>query len=104
MILTPLLLYCSSALQIRVDVEYAFFHCAKAYMRSQLWDPTTWPAEPMAVSFGQYFAEDEAEAAMIDERVADTYSMVKQAVNGEVAEGYPPVTVVENDAVKNEEE
>lgn len=25
-----------------VDVEQVFFHCAKAFLRSHLWDPTTW--------------------------------------------------------------
>lgn len=25
-----------------VDVEEVFFHCAKAFLRSGLWDPTTW--------------------------------------------------------------
>ncbi|MBC9226268.1 pyridoxamine 5'-phosphate oxidase family protein [Aeromicrobium sp. 636] len=25
-----------------VEVEQVFFHCAKAFLRSQLWDPTTW--------------------------------------------------------------
>ena len=28
---------------IGVDMEEAFLHCAKAYMRSQLWDPAAWP-------------------------------------------------------------
>jgi PPOX class probable FMN-dependent enzyme len=30
-----------------VAVEQVFFHCAKAFLRSQLWDPATW--EPTAV-------------------------------------------------------
>lgn len=25
-----------------VDIEQIFFHCAKAFMRSQLWEPETW--------------------------------------------------------------
>lgn len=32
---------------LEVQVEQVFFHCAKAFMRSQLWDPATW--EPDAV-------------------------------------------------------
>ena len=28
---------------IGIDVEEAFLHCAKAFMRSTLWDPATWP-------------------------------------------------------------
>lgn len=28
-----------------VDVEEVFFHCAKAFMRSRLWEPETWDPE-----------------------------------------------------------
>jgi hypothetical protein len=27
-----------------VDIDQVFFHCAKSFMRSQLWDPSSWPA------------------------------------------------------------
>ncbi|UJA21999.1 pyridoxamine 5'-phosphate oxidase family protein [Thermoleophilia bacterium SCSIO 60948] len=30
---------------IRIDVETVFFHCAKAFMRSELWNPDTWNPE-----------------------------------------------------------
>ncbi|MFP5022818.1 MSMEG_1061 family FMN-dependent PPOX-type flavoprotein [Pseudonocardia phyllosphaerae] len=30
---------------IVVDVEEVFLHCAKAFLRSHLWDPATWPAK-----------------------------------------------------------
>ena len=33
-----------ATMAIRVDISYAFFHCAKAYMRSQLWEPASWPS------------------------------------------------------------
>jgi PPOX class probable FMN-dependent enzyme len=29
----------------RVDVEESFFHCGKAMIRSQLWDPATWDGD-----------------------------------------------------------
>jgi PPOX class probable FMN-dependent enzyme len=29
-------------LAVVVDVEEVFFHCAKAFLRSRLWDPTSW--------------------------------------------------------------
>lgn len=29
-------------LALLVEVEQVFFHCAKAFMRSALWDPSTW--------------------------------------------------------------
>ena len=47
---------------LRFYCRYAFFHCAKAYLRSRLWEPASWETkEPYAVSFGQYFSGDEAE-------------------------------------------
>jgi PPOX class probable FMN-dependent enzyme len=29
-------------LALAVEIEQIFFHCSKAFMRSALWDPTTW--------------------------------------------------------------
>ena len=31
-------------LAVVVDIEQVFHHCGKAFLRSQLWDPTTWDA------------------------------------------------------------
>lgn len=42
-------------LAIRVRVERCFFHCAKAFKRSQLWRPESWPA-PLRISFGKLLA------------------------------------------------
>jgi uncharacterized protein len=39
-------------LAIRVIVRECFFHCAKAFIRSQLWKPETWQ-ERRKISFGQ---------------------------------------------------
>lgn len=33
-----------------IDVQEVFHHCPKALLRSQVWDPTTWPSEPPRVS------------------------------------------------------
>jgi uncharacterized protein len=38
-------------LAIRVTVRECFFHCAKAFIRSQLWKPESWPAREK-ISFG----------------------------------------------------
>jgi uncharacterized protein len=38
-----------------VAVEQIFFHCAKAFMRSQLWHPESWSA-PVKISWGEYLA------------------------------------------------
>ncbi|HVE97734.1 MAG TPA: MSMEG_1061 family FMN-dependent PPOX-type flavoprotein [Mycobacteriales bacterium] len=32
-------------LALVVDVEEVFFHCSKAFLRSSLWEPDTWPAD-----------------------------------------------------------
>ena len=42
-------------LAVRVRVERAFFHCARAFLRAELWNPKTWP-EPIRVSFGRQLA------------------------------------------------
>ena len=43
-------------LTMRVTVTECYFHCAKAFLRSDLWKPETWP-EKMAISFGEEIAE-----------------------------------------------
>jgi len=42
-------------LAIRVHIERCFFHCARAFLRAELWNPETWP-EPQRVSFGRQLA------------------------------------------------
>ena len=42
-------------LAMRVRVERCFFHCAKAFKRSQLWKHDTWP-ENLRISFGKMLA------------------------------------------------
>lgn len=32
-------------LAIEVDIEQIFFHCAKAFIRSHLWEPEQWPVD-----------------------------------------------------------
>ena len=63
-------------LAIRVHVEECFHHCAKAFIRSQLWKTETWP-ERMKVSFGKIAANlgripDEV-APKLDEAVEQDY-------------------------------
>ena len=64
-------------LAIRVRVERCYFHCARAVLRSRLWDPASWlPAQ--RVSFGKIIAPrvggDEKAAQQIDERVVGAYT------------------------------
>lgn len=40
-------------LAIRVHVRDAYLHCAKAFMRSQLWAPETWPERSRLPTAGQ---------------------------------------------------
>jgi hypothetical protein len=42
-------------LAIRVTVRECFFHCAKAFIRSALWNHDQWP-ERIKISFGKYLA------------------------------------------------
>ena len=63
-------------LAMRVTVEQCFFHCAKAFKRSHLWDASSW-GEKYRVSFGKVMAPklsggDELEKA-IDEMVEENY-------------------------------
>ena len=45
-----------AVLVVRVEVEEVFFHCAKAFLRSRLWQPDAW-GEPYKVSFGKMYAK-----------------------------------------------
>ena len=59
-----------ATLVLRLKVREAFFHCAKAFIRSQLWQPENW-AEPMKVSFGEIFAVRGIEIAEQRKAVAE---------------------------------
>jgi len=63
-------------LAMRVTVHECFFHCAKAFIRSQLWKPETWP-QRIRISWGDYLAAkmgaDEQTAKKIDEFVIEDY-------------------------------
>jgi len=63
-------------LAIRVSVRECFFHCAKAFRRSQLWRHENWPA-PVRVSFGKLLAArmggDEETARQIDAQCEADY-------------------------------
>ena len=63
-------------LAIRVAVEKCFFHCAKAFKRSQLWRQETWPPH-QRISFGKQLAPrlggDEKLAEHIDALIEQDY-------------------------------
>jgi hypothetical protein len=63
-------------LAIRVAVRECFFHCAKAFIRSQLWKQETWP-ERRKISFGKILSAkvgggDEL-ARQVDQAVEQDY-------------------------------
>jgi uncharacterized protein len=63
-------------LAIRVTVRECFFHCAKAFIRSQLWKPETWQ-ERKKISFGKILSAkvgggDEL-ARQVDQAVEQDY-------------------------------
>jgi predicted pyridoxine 5'-phosphate oxidase superfamily flavin-nucleotide-binding protein len=78
---------CIPKLVVLVDIDQAFFHCAKAYMRSRVWDPTSWPKEPPRVTFGQYFAKKDGFLAnRINSDIDKHYQQIQKAVDGEACE------------------
>jgi uncharacterized protein len=64
-------------LAIRVHVERCYFHCARAILRSKLWEPEGWPPA-QRILFGKIIAPrvggDEEMARAIDERVGKGYA------------------------------
>jgi PPOX class probable FMN-dependent enzyme len=66
----------SAHLAIRVHIHECFFHCAKAFIRSQLWHPDSWPAR-QKISWGKYFASklglNQEAAVKLDEMVEHDY-------------------------------
>jgi PPOX class probable FMN-dependent enzyme len=64
-------------LVMRVRVLECYFHCAKAFLRSQLWAPETW-GEKVAISFGEEIAQSGGIAresvAQFDQAVTARYA------------------------------
>jgi len=60
----------------RITVEECFFHCGKAFIRSGLWKPETWP-QGFRVNLGRQLANkmggDEDVAERIEEGLAASY-------------------------------
>jgi PPOX class probable FMN-dependent enzyme len=63
-------------LAIRVSVRECFFHCAKAFIRSQLWKPESWP-DRQKISFGKLLSAqiggDEKLADQVDKAIEQDY-------------------------------
>ena len=69
---------------IRVTVRECFFHCAKAFIRSQLWRPETW-TQRVSISWGNIWrpkiGADEAMARQVDKVIEQDYNSVDPALN-----------------------
>jgi PPOX class probable FMN-dependent enzyme len=63
-------------LATRVTVEESFFHCGKAFIRSKLWKPDTWP-QGVKANLGKQIAAklkaDDALAKTIDDSIQANY-------------------------------
>jgi uncharacterized protein len=53
-------------LALEIDIEEVFFHCAKAFMRSDTWDPSTWnpTALPSAAQLAKAVRTDWSQAQL----------------------------------------
>ena len=71
-------------LAIRVTVRECFFHCAKAFIRSQLWRPETWN-QSVPISWGKYLGPkigaNEEFARQVDAAIEQDYNSVDPAKN-----------------------
>ncbi len=59
-----------------IEVQEVYMHCAKAYIRSGLWKPETWPDRSEMPSLGEILRDQTAiaeEASKIDERLEENY-------------------------------
>ena len=65
------------ALALLVAVEEVFFHCAKAFRRSGLWQPETWPDRSSLPTLGQMLKDQlalEQTTTELDCALEDAYS------------------------------
>jgi hypothetical protein len=63
-------------LALRVEVQAVFFHCAKAFLRSALWDPATWApdAVPSRARIAQRLERPEASLAELERHYGAAYA------------------------------
>jgi len=54
-------------LAVVVEIEELFFHCAKAFLRSQLWKPETWNPEAAVARRAVVAAQVEPDGRTVDE-------------------------------------
>ncbi|MEJ8852358.1 pyridoxamine 5'-phosphate oxidase family protein [Variovorax rhizosphaerae] len=69
-------------LVIEVQVQEAYLHCAKAFMRSELWQPDTWPARDALPTMGQMI-RDQMRADAVLESDAETLARYRAQLAAE---------------------
>jgi PPOX class probable FMN-dependent enzyme len=59
-------------LALEIDIEEVFFHCAKAFLRSDVWDPSTWnpTALPSVAQIAKAIRHDWSDA-QLEERYSE---------------------------------
>ena len=62
-------------LALEIDIEEVFFHCAKAFMRSDTWDPSTWnpTALPTVAQLAKAIRTDWTQAQIEEYYSEDNY-------------------------------
>jgi PPOX class probable FMN-dependent enzyme len=63
-------------LALVVDVEEIFYHCSKAFLRSELWDPATWApdAVPSRARIAQALEQPDATVEALEEHYGPAYA------------------------------
>ena len=79
---------CPATLVLKIKVDYAFFHCAKSFMRGKIWKPEAHKNVP--ITFGLYFGLPAAMGKkIVDPIVNKDYADTQKAIDGLQAEqGY----------------
>jgi PPOX class probable FMN-dependent enzyme len=65
------------ALAVLLEIEEAFFHCAKAFRRSRIWQPESWPARGALPSLGTILRDQmglDRTGAEVDCELEETYA------------------------------
>lgn len=58
-------------LAVVIDIEELYMHCAKAFLRSSLWDPSTWPERAALPSLGTILRDQLSLSTSAEELDAD---------------------------------
>ena len=74
-----------AVLAIRVAIDHCYFHCAKAILRSSLWD-SDYTADPLPISFGKIIAQQIAMESKGNEQI--DMSEIALRIDEDVEEGY----------------